>query len=363
MWLGPSKVRLTVSIAGKRRTRVVRVKHRDHGGRGEAQDALQAFERELRTPRRPKAPTVAELFAEYIHHSDRVGRARGTLEAYRVIEKRLGAFGKLRCDQVTTRDVDEFYGSLGLAPSTIRMQHGILLASFRQGIRWGLFTGNPLEGATLPKDRRVAPKPLTAVEVGRMIRATEDPVVQVGLFLAAWTGCRRGEVVGLRWEDIGPGSIRVERQWVPAKGGQYLTVPKSAGGVRDVPVDEYAMAFLDLYRTAMTDLFGYEPDGWLLSYDGGHNPLRAKSFGEKVADLARTAGVKGTLHSFRKFTTTQLIAGGVDVDTAARRMGHSKQVMMGVYSLGSGDAMADSARVLSERLVAQGLDPLDYWSR
>ena len=42
--------------------------------------------------------------------------------------------------------------------------------------------------------------------------------------MAIYTGLRRGELCGLQWSDLDTDArtLRVERQWVPGVGGQYL---------------------------------------------------------------------------------------------------------------------------------------------
>jgi hypothetical protein len=46
----------------------------------------------------------------------------------------------------------------------------------------------------------------------------------------------------------------------------------------------------------------------------------------------------------------------VDVDTAARRMGHTKEVMLADYLLGSEDKSIAAAGLIEARIVDQGLN-------
>ena len=54
-------------------------------------------------------------------------------------------------------------------------------------------------------------------------------------------------------------------------------------------------------------------------------------------------------------SATQLVAAGVDVDTAARRLGHTKEVMLASYVLGTDDRAIAAAQTIEERFVEQGL--------
>ena len=51
-WLSTTKVLLRVTVEGNQRSKTVMVKHQKHGGKGEAEAALEAFKVEVRTPRR-----------------------------------------------------------------------------------------------------------------------------------------------------------------------------------------------------------------------------------------------------------------------------------------------------------------------
>ena len=361
-WITMTKVRLAVRVTdqdGVRRakTKTVQVSRRDQGGRGEARVELEKFIEELSRPGPKDSPTVLALLTEYRQHCQRIGRSQSTIESYEYVEKRLGDFGKMRAAEVTTHDVDTFYGTLALAPRTIQQTHAVLRAAFAQAITWGYVQTNPVVAATAPNPRELEARPLAVADVRKMIGSTDDVVLAFALILASVTGCRRGELCGLRWDDLDADNavLTVERQWVPGKGGQYLSVPKSKGGVRVIDLDDLMLGIFDRYRIMVTGIVGFEPEGWLLSDDGGTTPLRAKTLGQRIKVLAEACDVKATTHTFRKVTATQLVAAGVDVDTASRRMGHTKEVMFGSYSLGARDQSKAAAGALAARLVDQGL--------
>lgn len=54
-------------------------------------------------------------------------------------------------------------------------------------------------------------------------------------------------------------------------------------------------------------------------------------------------------------SATELMASGVDVDTSARRLGHTTEVMVQSYVLGSDDRAVAAANTLETRLAARGL--------
>jgi integrase len=184
----------------------------------------------------------------------------------------------------------------------------------------------------------------------------------VALFLLVVTGARRGELCGLKWSDVDVehSSINIERQYLPGGGGLYIAPLKSETGAEDgartVHVGQPTIALLERYGELQRALTGREPDGWLISYDGGVTPMNPKTLAALISSLAKRSGLDGvTTHTFRKVTATQLIASGADVDSAARRMGHTTQVMFGTYVKGADDRAVAAAEALEARLIDQGL--------
>jgi len=333
-WVGATKVRLRIWVPtadGRRReTKVVRVPDREHGGRGAAKVELEKFIAEV--AERSSAAvtptvTVAEMLEAYLVHCKRIGRTQSTIESYGHAAARLPTtLGAMPLTMLKPRDLDAFYGDLAerLADNTIRQTHAILTAALEQAIKWGWITYNPAKGATAPGRHKPKRSALPLPDVAKMIAAASAPrkdgtdgdvVIAMAIAMAALTGARRGELCGMKWSDIDPAtcSITIERQWVPGKGGQYLAPPKSEDGVRSIVLGQLGLDLLERYRDIMRDLLRREPDGWLLSYDG------------------------------------------VDADTAARRLGHTKEVMLASYVLGTDDRSIAAAQTIEERLVAQGL--------
>ena len=85
----------------------------------------------------------------------------------------------------------------------------------------------------------------------------------------------------------------------PAKGGQYLAPPKSEDGVRSIVLGQLGLGLIERYRDIMREMLRREPEGWLLSYDAGTTPLRAKALGQAIAGLGKGLGLDVTTHSFR----------------------------------------------------------------
>ena len=127
-WLSSRRARLRVRVDGAsgQRSRVVRVSHRDHAGKGEAATELEKFVLAIESEQaqtKNQVRTVGEVLTAYIEHCRRIGRRQGTVEIYEMVAKRITTGIKAKAiDTLTGHDFDEFHGDLGktLGANTIR---------------------------------------------------------------------------------------------------------------------------------------------------------------------------------------------------------------------------------------------------
>ena len=121
------------------------------------------------------------------------------------------AIGHLRLRSLRTEHLDRLYTDLlatgsarrqGLAPKTVYDVHVICRAALNHALDARLNPTNPAHGARAPKPRRRRHSPhcWTAHQLSRFLDATEHLRLHPA-FVAATTGMRRGELVGLRWSD------------------------------------------------------------------------------------------------------------------------------------------------------------------
>jgi integrase len=116
------------------------------------------------------------------------------------------------------------------------------------------------------------------------------------------------------------------------------------------------VAILRRYFDTKVEMLGHDPDGWLLSLDGGTTPLRAKSVSDYMTTLSRRLKIPAHFHTLRHFSATELVHAGVDLPTAAGQMGHSIGVMSEVY-LHSSDERGAAAGELIAGVVGKALAP------
>jgi integrase len=122
--------------------------------------------------------------------------------------------GHVPLHRVTAADLDALYAALldrgrqdgnGLAPKTVLNIHQILRAALRDAFNRGLVTHNEALLAHPPRLRhRFSNKPnaWTARQLASFLESCSSHRLWPAIYVAATTGMRRGEVLGLRWGDV-----------------------------------------------------------------------------------------------------------------------------------------------------------------
>ena len=116
-----------------------------------------------------------------------------------------------------------------LSPSTIRRIHGVLRSALNTAVKRRLIPYNPADHIELPPENPKRPKEWTATECQRFLTACADDRLIDLYHLMIVTGMRRGEAVGLRWEDVDLDGecLHVIQQIIDVNGRSVLGTPKS----------------------------------------------------------------------------------------------------------------------------------------
>lgn len=259
------------------------------------------------------------------------------------------AFGDLELRKITTPRVQRWVSSqeaAGVTPGTLRGRFKALqtILAAQKGVsavRDGLIASNPCAGVTLPVVDRREVQIYSPPEVEALMRELE-PWWQPLPILAAETGLRWGELMGLRVKDFTPAFLRVTVRRTLLEvtkadtdnGTQFMEKPRPKGRVvRTVSISpEVATLVEQLVKTRQ--LF---PEDRLFSMpDKGGLPLRTPEWpaGRPVSkSLFRTqwrkaherAGVtRRRFHDLRGSHISWLLAGGADVSLVMERVGHKQ---------------------------------------
>ncbi len=336
---------------------------------GWRKDDLHPFEEQLADmrrkltagePYRPVDPKLVwewaeEWFAELYDVAEAGDISRLTYESYKGAYRNHlePEFGDSPLAAITSDMVRRFIRSKiasGLSPRTANALVTPFSAMLTDALDAGLIPSNPCHQPRRARhgaSRRRAllaevtverPKYLEPAEARALLAATPERYRDMVL-AALSTGFRRGELIGLRWEDIswGDGRIELRRQLQRRK-----EVKPKYSSYREVPLYSGLRAALSKRRQAEGYVF-LDPEGnpW-----ADADPDRV--FLRDAYSRARLSRPGVLWHGLRHTFATILLAGGISEDVRAVLMGHKRRSMTSHYS----HLLADAFDGVEEALAA-----------
>jgi integrase len=234
----------------------------------------------------------------------------------------LPTLGGRRVADVRTSDVQrlvERMSAQSKSGSTIANTINPLRSIFRRLVILDRVSENPTRGVVIPSTRSKRLHAGDPEEASRIVAAVAAQDRCVWAF-AFWAGLRLGELRGLRWEDVDEraGVIHVRHSWDRAEGE---ITPKSAAGVRDVPILEPLRAHIAERRASCE--WSSDPAGLVLG------ATRRTAFGytgirKRTAKALAAAGLAHvTLHEARHSFASYLAASGISLKGLTTILGHS----------------------------------------
>ena len=236
------------------------------------------------------------------------------------------ALGGLRLLDLAPHHVAAFLARLvaeGRSPTTARNIRATLRRALADAVRVGTLARNAAALAQAPRLQPPPPAWLDAAQAERFLAAALGSESGDCLALILLLGLRRGEALGLRWEDLDGGRLSIRRTL--QDGAEFPT--KSRASTRTLPLPPEALEIMERQRDRTTGT-GYvwpRPDGRPRSDSWLNKPLRLLLEG---AGLPRVR-----LHDLRHSTASILLERGIPARVVADLLGHSHVgLTLGTYS-------------------------------
>jgi len=212
-----------------------------------------------------------------------------------------------------------FNAKSSMAKSTVRQMKIILHQVFDLAVEDDYMKRNPTDSKRLfiSSEKEAKREALEDFELRGIIKGIsclkrEDAML---LELLIFTGMRRGEVIGLRWEDIDwkKRLIAVKRAVTYRNNRPVVGKTKSEAGNRLIPLDEQLAAFLQPCR---------QLNGYIIG--SGEEPITETTFKRMWERIKKKINLYGaTPHVFRHTYITLAASSGMDVKTLQSIAGHS----------------------------------------
>jgi integrase len=318
-----------------------------------------------------KAPLFREAAATWL--ATRSDRAPATFDLYhnQIDQHLLPRFGDRRVDQISHELIAAWRAELAQTGGTSQwrkpMARGTITAIVRvlssildAAVRGGRLSSNPVgrlepqyTRARVGKREDVEVRPdeiLNPEEIRRLLEAAEPGRWRTLFTLAAATGARSGELLGLRWDNVvfnGKPRIEIRRSLSRAKGPHggkntpHFGPPKTDAGTRDIPIGPSVVHALKAWKLQAGR---NEHDLVFVNSDGA--PLdRSVVLRRGFYPALKRAGLRHVkFHSLLHSYASGLIANDAKITEVQHLLGHADvAVTMRVYSHWYKDADSGAA--------------------
>jgi integrase len=345
---GPSTWRLHAFVGKDGNGRKRYTSKTFHGTKKEAAIALAAFVTEVSKEKSVSSPaesiTVLQTLSKWLD-SRRVRLSPATTDRYRVAIKHVEpVIGSMRVARLRPHHIEDLYRALvaeGQSGSSIRKVHWALRQSLAWAHRRGYVSIIATDGIELPPLGARKMEPPSSDDVRTVIEylLATDPDWGTLVAVIAWTGCRRGEVAGLRWEDVDfkQSNLLIRRSVAAVPGGSQVKGTKT-GDMRCIAIGPKTIKLLKGHRKR-SDLRAkncgakVESSSYIFSPDlAGKRPYNPYTITRTFVGACAEAGVpRMRLHDLRHHSATTLLKSGASVGEIMDRPGWRTVEMVNRY--------------------------------
>ncbi len=237
------------------------------------------------------------------------------------------ALGKAKLDRLSAFQLQSFYRmklDSGLSPRTVQIIHATLYKSLKQAVKWQLVPRNVAQSVDPPKASKKEIKPLDEHQVRKLLSTVEGDKLEALYVLAITTGMRKGELLGLKWEDVDfqAETLRVSRTMFDGR----VNTPKTSKSRRSIKLSKPALMALENHARISEWIFCTSV-GTHINVHNLHN--------RSWKPLLKAAGfpLDTRFHDLRHTCATLLLTKGVHPKVVQELLGHSSiSITLDTYS-------------------------------
>ena len=270
--------------------------------------------------------------------------------------------GNIPIEKLTTMDLQKFYRKLltkgrierieskdqpkWLSAKTVRNINQVISSAMDLAVAQKIISANPTNACALPKIEHQEMQTIPAEQLQAFLNEARATGVYEMYYIELATGLRRGELLGLKWQDIDwkNGVIKVRRQ-VARVDGQIKEAPlKTKNSYRTVTISQQAIEVLKEQKKKTNDTYVFpSPNGGPISPDSVNNMLKRV--------LERAGIPKIRFHDLRHTFATIALQNGVDIKTVSGMLGHfSAGFTLDTYAHVTTSAQKEAAQTMGNVL-------------
>jgi len=291
-------------------------------------------------------------------------RRATTIAGYRIqcatIKRAIGNSALLKLEP---GHIQKFINTLcerGLKPSSVRQTITVLRMALKVAVSRNQISRNPsVAGITLPRVPKRKVEPMTIADCRKILDAVAQDRLQALFVTMLHTGLRRGEALGLHWDDVDLDRrlLRVKTSLTWLNGAAAIGTTKTESSQRTLTLSRTVVAALRAHRVRQhEERLACGPDYKatdLVFTDERGSALSPRSVKRCLDGLLGQAGLpQMRLHDLRHGTATLLLSQSVDIKTISTILGHSNiRTTCDLYLHVSQQGIADAVDLLDQAIA------------
>lgn len=240
--------------------------------------------------------------------------------------------------KIRRTDVQTWVNDLSneVSPKTVRNYYSMVSRIFRWAVQKEIVIDSPCQYIDLPKNTKSEARYLDRETFERVVELLpkERLVFQAMVMLGLYAGMRRGEILGLIWDDVNldTGEYYIQRNRLQGKSGRgaFIDSPKTEKSIRRGTLPQEAVIVLRALKKQQNEnqlKLGdkWQGSGYIIAREDGH-PIAPPTANEWMRDFVEKNELPYfTLHSLRHTHASLMRYLGANIDEIQKKLGHSEK--------------------------------------
>lgn len=242
--------------------------------------------------------------------------------------------GHIKLSKLTPQHLQTYINnrlSAGLAAKTVKYHLSIMRMALSKAEKWDLVVRNVAMFVDPPRVQKYEIEPITPEQARVFLQAIRGDRMEALFTVALSLGLRRGESLGLRWQDIDLklGTLRVNQSLQRLNGKLEFSEPKTKSSRRVLDLPDSLIAKLREHRARQLQEKLLAGSKWidteLVFTSSIGTPIDPRHVKRRLDPLLKKAGLPHfRVHDLRHFCASLLLAQGVPLKVVSEILGHTQ---------------------------------------